>query len=217
MTTGSITEDRTVRSRTTAIEPAVLHRRERQEFGGTIQWEAAFFGLLAGFGLAALLAAMVLGAMVAVDVIGSGDSARDIVDHVSVGGGAIPVGILALAAFTGGYVAGRMARFDGWRQGLGIWLLCALMIAAVGVAAWISGGQLDPIKSISLPENPIDGGPLSNGWIAAAVTAAAGLVSAIAGGILGERFHRQVDRVALDPAGQRGDGTDARDGAITPA
>ena len=27
-------------------------RRERQEFGGRIQWEAAFFGLLAAIGLA---------------------------------------------------------------------------------------------------------------------------------------------------------------------
>jgi hypothetical protein len=193
----------------TAIEPALLHRRERQEYGGTIQWEAAFFGLLASFGLAALLLAMVLGAMVAVDVIGSGDSAADIIDHVSVGGGSIVVAILALASFTAGYVAGRMARFDGWRQGLGIWLLCALMIAAVGVAAWISGGQLDPTKSISLPENPIDSGPLSNGWIAAAVAAVLGLACTIGGGILGERFHRQVDRVASESALDEGESAPA--------
>ena len=205
MSIGPITEERTVRSRTTAIEPAVIHRRERQEFGGTIQWEAAFFGLLAGFGLAALLLAMVLGGLVAIGVIGSGDSAADVLDQLSVGGGAILSAILALAAFTGGYVAGRMARFDGWRQGLGIWLLCALMVAAVGVAAWISGGQLDPTNSISLPENPIDDGPLSNGWIAVAVAAVLGLACMVAGGVQGERFHREVDRVASEPASQDGE------------
>jgi hypothetical protein len=199
-----ITEERTAETQT-AIEPAVLHRRERQEFGGTIQWEAAFFGLLAGFGLAALLTAMTIGGLIAVDVIGGHDSAADIVDHLSVGGGAILLAILALATFTGGYVAGRMARFDGWRQGLGIWLLGALMVAAVGVAAWISGGQLDPTQSISLPENPIDQGPLSNGAVAAAVAAAIALLCSIAGGVLGERFHREVDRVASEPVPDEGE------------
>jgi hypothetical protein len=183
----------------TAIEPAVLHQRERQEFGGTIQWEAAFFGLLAAVGLCAMLVAMAIGAMVAVDVIGPHDSASDIVDQVSVGGGAILVAILALAAFTGGYVAARMARFDGWKQGLGIWILVALMAAAVGIAAWIAGGEVDPFKSISLPDNPIDEGPLGQGEVAAAVGVGLGLACLIGGGMLGERFHREVDRVALEP------------------
>jgi hypothetical protein len=183
----------------TAIEPAVLHQRERQEFGGTIQWEAAFFGLLAAFGLCAMLGAMAIGAMVAIDAIGAHDSASDVVDQVSVGGGAILVTILAMGAFTGGYVAARMARFDGWKQGLGIWLLVALMVGAVGIAAWIAGGELDPFKSITLPANPIDEGPLSQGEVAVAVGVGLGLVCAIAGGMLGERFHREVDRIALKP------------------
>ena len=42
-----------------SMEAADLHRRERQAFGGTIRWEAAFFGWLAAIGLAALMVAMV--------------------------------------------------------------------------------------------------------------------------------------------------------------
>ena len=118
---------------------------------------------------------------------------------MSLGGGEIVIAILAVGGFTGGYVAARMARFDGWRQGLGIWLLCVLMLAAVGLAAWIAGGEIDPAKSISLPTNPIDDGPLSNGAVATVVAAVLGLLCTIAGGILGERFHREVDRVALEP------------------
>jgi len=36
---------------------------------------------------------------------------------VAAGGGVIAMAIVALAGLTGGYVAGRMARFAGWKQG----------------------------------------------------------------------------------------------------
>jgi hypothetical protein len=173
-----------------------LRREQRREFGGRIQWEAVFFGLLAAIGLAASLVAMVLGGLVAAGVTSFREDAGTLVDHVMTAGGAIPVAILALAYLAGGYVAARMARFDGWRQGLGVWLLSALMLIAVAVAAWIAGGELDPTKSISLPSNPIDTGPLSrSGWAILLVALLVPLVLAIAGGVLGERFHRAVDRV----------------------
>jgi hypothetical protein len=174
-------------------------RRERQEFGGRIQWEAVFFGLLAAIGLAASLVAMVLGGLVAAGITSFRDDAASLVDHVMTGGGAIAVAILALAYVTGGYVAARMARFDGWRQGLGIWLLSVLIVLVVAITAWIAGGDLDPTKSISLPSNPIDEGPLSHGAGAiAAILVLVPLAFALLGGVLGERFHRAVDNVAFE-------------------
>jgi hypothetical protein len=174
-------------------------RRERQEFGKRIQWEAVFFGLLAAIGLAASLMAMVLGGLVAAGVTSFREDASSLVDHVMTGGGAIPAAILALSYLTGGYVAARMARFDGWRQGLGIWLLSLLMVLAVAITAWIAGGELDPTKSISLPSNPIDEGPLSqSGWAILAVAVLVPLIFAILGGVLGERFHRAVDRAGFE-------------------
>src|SRR5215216_8067134 len=71
--------------------------------------------------------------------------------------------ILGLAALTGGYVAARMARFAGWKQGLAVWLMSALVALAAAVTAWIAGGELDPTESISMPSNPVDERPLSNG------------------------------------------------------
>lgn len=175
-----------------------MRRRERQEFGNRIQWEAVFFGLLAGIGLAASLVGMVLGGLVAAGVTSFSQDASRLVDHMMTGGGAIPVAILALSYLCGGYVAARMARFDGWRQGLGIWLLSLLLALAVAVTAWISGGDIDPTKSISLPSNPIDEGPLSqSGWAILAVAVVVPLVFAILGGVLGERFHRAVDRAGF--------------------
>jgi hypothetical protein len=176
-----------------------MFRRERREFGGQIQWEAVFFGLLSAIGLMASVAAMVVGGMVAAGVTSFNDPAADIVDHVMTGGGAIPVAILALGYLTGGYVAARMARFDGWRQGLGIWVLSACIGLAVAITAWIAGGDMDPTKSITLPSNPIDAGPLSqSGWIILGVAVLVALAFALLGGVLGERFHRAVDRAGID-------------------
>jgi hypothetical protein len=179
---------------------AVPYRRERQAYGKRIQWEAVFFGLLAGIGLAASLLAMVLGGLVAAGVTDFGQNAGTLVDHMATGGGAIGVAVLALGYLAGGYVAARMARFDGWRQGLGIWLLSLLLLLAAAVTAWIAGGELDPAKSISLPSNPIDEGPLRHGGvILAAVAVLVPLIFAVIGGVLGERFHRAVDRAGLEP------------------
>jgi hypothetical protein len=44
---------------------------------GRIQWETAFFGLLAAVGLPALLVAMLLGGLFAVGAIDSGETAAD--------------------------------------------------------------------------------------------------------------------------------------------
>jgi hypothetical protein len=174
-------------------------RRERQEFGGRIQWEAVFFGLLAAVGLGACLVAMVLGGLIAVGVTSSNEDAASLVDQIMAGGGAIAVAILALSYLTGGYVAARMARFDGWRQGLGIWLLSLLGVLAAAITAWIAGGQLDPTDSISLPSNPVDEGPLHQGAaVIAPVLVIVPLIAAIVGGVLGDSFHRAVDRVGTE-------------------
>ena len=176
-------------------------RRERQEFGGQIQWEAVFFGLLAAIGLAASLVAMVLGGLVATGVTSFSEDATELVDRMMAGGGAIAVAILALSCLAGGYVAARMARFDGWRQGFGIWLLSLMIVLAAAVTAWIAGSELNPTDSITLPDNPVDEGPLSgSAWVIAAVLLVVPLLSALIGGVIGERFHRAVDRAADEAA-----------------
>jgi hypothetical protein len=180
-------------------ERVAPYRRERREFGGRMQWEAVFFGLLAAIGLAASLVAIVLGGLVAAGVTDFSQDASSLVDRIAAGAGAIAVAILALAYLAGGYVAARMARFDGWRQGVGVWLLSLLIVLMAAVTAWIAGGVLDPTESISLPSNPIDEGLRDRAGVLIAVAALVPLMFAVLGGMLGERFHRAVDRVGFEP------------------
>jgi hypothetical protein len=183
----------------TRLMASALHRRERQAFGGAVQWEAAFFGLLATLGLLIVLAAMAASAGVAVGATEFREPAADQLEELSFAGGVLLVLIVAVAFFSGGYVAARMARFDGLRQGLGVWALSVLMVAAVGVAVWIAAGQLNPLDSIDLPDLPVGEGPLGAGaGLALALLAAIALISSIAGGLLGERFHRAVDEAGTE-------------------
>jgi hypothetical protein len=191
-------------------------RRERQEFGRRIQWEAAFFGLLTGLGTAVVLVAMVIGGLVAAGVTNFGDDAASIFGHLTVAGGAVAVAIVALGYLTAGYVAARMARFDGWRQGIGIWVLSLLIALAAAITAWVGGGQLDPTKSISLPSNPIGEGPLQSSIpVAVAILVVVPLLAAIAGGLLGERFHRAIDRLTVEDLTRRPSAVQPADEAET--
>src|SRR5262249_57690945 len=98
---------------------------------------------------------MVLGGLVAAGVTSFHEDARSLVDRMMAGGGAIAAAILALSYLCGGYVAARMARFDGWRQGLGIWLLSLFVVAVAAITAWIAAGGLGPTKSVTPPSNPV--------------------------------------------------------------
>jgi hypothetical protein len=184
----------------TRLAASALHRRERQAYGGSIQWEAAFFGWLAAIGLAAILVAMAVGGGAAVGLTDLDDPAGEQAENLSFGGGVLLVAMLALAYAAGGYVAGRMARFDGWRQGLGVWLVALVMTCALAITAWIAGGDFNPLESLDLPRIPVDeeGGLTSGGAIALAATAVVTLAAAIAGGVIGERFHRAVDEAGVD-------------------
>lgn len=184
--------------------------RQEELYGGEIQWEAAFFGLLDALGLALALAATAAGAGIAVGVTEFREPAADQLEELSFGGGVLIVLIVGLAYAAGGYVAARMARFDGWRQGVGAWALSALMAAGVAVAAWIGSGELNPFGSLSLPDLPVDEGPLGDPVLVLALLAVVGLIASIAGGRLGERFHRAVDEAGTEiaPPPEREDETE---------
>jgi hypothetical protein len=190
---------------------SALHRRERQAYGGAIQWEAALFGWLAAVGLSALLVALVVGAGLAVGLTELDSAASEKTETLTFGGGILIVLILGLAYLSGGYVAGRMARFDGWRQGLGVWILGVVAAVGLGLAGLIGGSEYNLLATLDLPRIPVDEGEVTTGGVIALVAVLAGtLAAAIGGGVLGERFHRAVDEAgyAVGPGPDEGEEAD---------
>jgi hypothetical protein len=173
---------------------------QRERFGGA-DGTAIFFGWLSALGLAALLMAVVAAAGTRLG-FATGVSSNDATNNagtIGIVGAAILVLILMLAYYAGGYVAGRMARFDGSRQGFRVWLLGLLVTIAAAVAGWIGGSQYNIFQQLNLPRIPVKEGDLATGAIIALVVVLVGtLLAAIAGGKAGDRYHARVDATAWD-------------------
>jgi uncharacterized integral membrane protein len=91
-------------------------------------------------------------------------------------------------------IAGRMARFNGPRQRIAVWLIGLLVTIVLAVA----GAEDNVLSGLQLPRIPVgEGSPIPGGLIALAAVSAGTLLAAIAGGNSGTHFHRQVDRVGL--------------------
>ncbi|MCM6763285.1 hypothetical protein NB037_12735 [Rathayibacter sp. ZW T2_19] len=175
-----------------------IHDRERERFGG-LKIGCAFFGWLAATGLAVILTALVTA--IGAAVVGTQDVTADLAaDPVAFGwvGAIALLVILFVAYYSGGYVAGRMARFNGAKQGVAVWAWAVVVAILVGIASAITGGTQLLSAVSSFPRIPLDG---SDATIAAVLTALAALVvaliAAVLGGLAGMRFHRRVDREGL--------------------
>jgi hypothetical protein len=177
---------------------ATARARQRDEFGG-INWGASFFGWLVAVGIAALLTAILAAAGAAIGLIDTADvNSSSNVEQIGVGGGIALLVVLMLAYYAGGYVAGRMSRFDGARQGLGTWAVGLVVTVLLALAAVILGDQYNVLERLNLPSLPVGDQTLATGGIIALAAIVLGtIIAAMAGGKVGERYHRRVDRVGF--------------------
>jgi hypothetical protein len=164
--------------------------RAYDEFGG-INWGSAFFGWLVALGMTSILVA----------IIGAAGAATGLTDDrsetVGIVGGALLLIAFLIAYFAGGYVAGRMSRFDGVRQGVGVWLIGLLITIILGILGAIFGSAANVLQRLDLPRIPIDEGALTTGGIIAVILILLGtLVAAAFGGRTGRGYHGKVDRAA---------------------
>jgi amino acid transporter len=183
---------------TTTYEPHAIRARQRAEFGG-FSWGSAFFGWLVAIGLAVLLTAIAVAAGTAIGLttVGSG-GANNNTETIGVAGGILLVVIAVIAYYCGGYVAGRMSRFDGARQGFGVWAFGVVVTVAIAAAGWIFGDKYNVLDQLNLPRIPVHASDLTTGGLIALGAIVLGtLLAAITGGKVGERFHRRVDRVGF--------------------
>lgn len=179
--------------------------REREAFGG-LQLGATFFGWLSAMGMAVLLTAL-LAAVGAAVGLGTGTTVEEAAQQAQQASTAIGwaglVGLLVVlfvSYFSGGYVAGRMARFDGVRQGLGVWLWALLAAIVVGLLGMVAGDRFNLLERVNaFPRIPVGEGDLTTiGIVAAILATLVPLAAAILGGQAGMRYHRRVDDVGMD-------------------
>ena len=178
---------------------------QKERFGG-IKIGSAFFGWLTAMGMTVLLTALLAAAGTAFGVASGTTVDQATSDATSDPKTVGLIGIIALlvvlvvAYYCGGYVAGRMARFDGAKQGVGVWLWALVVAILVAVLGVVAGNKYNVLANLNgFPRLPIGEGDLTTaGIIAAVVAAAAALAGAILGGLAGMRYHRRVDRAGLD-------------------
>jgi hypothetical protein len=197
--TAVASEDRVVgRDDTVPAQSHRGHHAARERFGGT-NWGAAFFGWLVAVAMTILLVSLagaVLAAVGSSQQVTQSDAERQ-AGTIGVAAGVVLLVVLALAYYTGGYVAGRMSRFDGARQGLATWIIGLLVtLLAIGLGAAF-GSEYNLLDRVDLPRIPLSTEQLSTGGlITAAAVLVVSLLAAMLGGKVGHRYHDKVDRVA---------------------
>lgn len=178
---------------------------QADRFGG-MKVGSAFFGWLTAMGMAVILTAILAAAGAAVG-LGTGTDATEAAQQASEDVGTVGiVGAVALAVilfvsyYCGGYVAARMARFNGAKQGVAVWLWALVIIVIVGIIGAVAGSKYDVLGQLnSFPRLPVKTSDLTTAGVVALVLAAlTSLVGAVVGGRAGMRFHRRVDRVDVD-------------------
>ena len=173
---------------------------KRRRFGG-IRWGSAFFGWVTAMGMAVLLSALVAGVGTVLGLVSLSGSTVHVLDEatartVGVTGAVVLLAILFVGYYCGGYVAGRMARFAGAKQGVAVWMWALLVAVIAAVAGTVAGVRFDALAG-GLPRIPVAVDELTTGGVAVAVGAlVVSLVGAVLGGLAGMRYHRKVDRGA---------------------
>ncbi len=176
-------------------QPLFSQELQYDRYGGT-SWGAGFFGAVVSVCVAAALAGSVAGASVLLGAdpdlalttpVGSRRA-------VLLGSAAVLLGVLVVACYAGGYVAGRMSRFDGGRQGLAAWVLALLIGGVTGGSVLLAPARAGLVDLPGLDGMPRPGDP-ALWWVvgSATVLLLGSLLAAVAGGRLGRQYHQRVD------------------------
>jgi hypothetical protein len=177
-----------------------LVRQQKERFGG-MKFGACFFGWLTATGTAVLLTALLTAVSVGVgrqqDLTAA--QATGSAGTLGLAGAIVLLVVILVAYFCGGYVAGRMARFNGLKQGVGVWLWTIIAAVVVTVLGLVAGDRFNALSSVnSLPSLPVSRDALTTGAIVSVVVViVAALIGAILGGLAGMRYHRRIDHATF--------------------
>ena len=190
-----VNEPRTLRS-----VDSVRGEREQQlisRYGG-FDWIASFLGfavaIFFGVVLLGIVGAIVgaVGFQMHAPVPKVGSSVAGSTQTLGIGALISSLVAVFLAYLIGGYTAGRLARFEGRKNGVGVVVWTIVVGIILAVLGAILGNKFDVAKQFHLH---IDTGTMTTaGLISLAVTLIVMLIAAVVGGALGERYQRRIDR-----------------------
>lgn len=182
--------------------PFTREERLRDVYGG-VDWLASFIGcvfaLVCMSVLLLLISGLVLGPLgFTLDLPGGQLDSAIITGLVIVGL------VLFLSYFFGGYVAGRLVRFDGGRNGAATvaWgILLAVIFALFGflLAGLLPGSVFELLRGLQSGIQSIFGNLFTLGLVGAGVVVGAlllVLLGGLLGGSLGNRYHTRIDRTS---------------------
>jgi hypothetical protein len=182
---------------------AVEEREDRlRDMYGGVDWLASFLGFVFAVVIASVFSAVAGLVLVPLGFpprISGGELGASVLTGLAV------VGVLIfLTYFFGGYVAGRLARFDGGRNGAMVlaWtFIVALILALVALvfSGFLPAAASDTIRNLAQGTASAVGG-LAAAGVAGIVVAVAALLLALLGGFfggrLGSRYHTEIDRAS---------------------
>jgi uncharacterized membrane protein len=194
-----MTDDTPGRTKRTVADRAASREAAHEEFGG-MNTGADFFGWLVAVAVATLLTGLI-GALVAAISetanISQSEAERE-AGTIGIVAAVVLVLVVAVGYYAGGYVAGRMSRFDGARQGLGVWLIGLVVMIIAGVTGAVFGRQYNVLDRVDLPQLPVSDSDASMGaLITGAALLLVSLTAALAGGKVGRNYHSKVDAAHL--------------------
>jgi hypothetical protein len=173
--------------------------RLRDMYGG-VDWLASFLGLVFAFVLGAAFSA--IAGLVLVPFGIPPEFSGGQIGASAITGLAVLGVLIFLTYFFGGYVAGRLARFDGGRNGAMVVVWTFIVVVILALAALVFSGFL-PAGAADRIAKVVDGfvsaaGDLAGAGAIGIVTALAAVLLAFVGGFLGGRlgcrYHTEIDR-----------------------
>lgn len=185
-------------SRQTTVEPTTERRPVRGAEGidwvrgrfGGLDTGATLAGAFAALGITVLLGGIFAGAGRVVYVNGLRDAPTAAAGSVIAG-----LAVIVVAFLVGGWVAGRMARYDGGRNGMvtAVWFI--LFAAATSALGALLGESYNVFAGQHLPQWFTASARTPEAVVSAAIALLLMIGAGYVGGLVGDRYHRRIDRM----------------------